>query len=48
MHNNIYITTEEARQLAYSYLDGTITHTDEQPHTPHITHNPDGTTQPHA
>lgn len=45
MHNNIYITAEEARQLAYSYFDGTISDDDEQRLTAYITHTPDGTTQ---
>lgn len=48
MHNNIYITAEEARQLACRYFDGTISDDDEQRLTAYITHTPDGTTQLHA
>ena len=48
MHNNIYITAEEARQLAYSYFDGTISDDDEQRLTAYITHTPGATAQLHA
>ena len=48
MHNNIYITTEEARQLALRYFDGIISDAGEQRLTAYVTHTPDGTTQLHA
>lgn len=48
MHNNIYITAEEARQLACRYFDGTISDDGEQRLTAYITHTPGATAQLHA